>query len=122
MSPGFVVALHFRSVARWVRRPKIAAFIKDGYGERMVETIGLNGVKRVYVVSTTLVGMGLCCVVDRSEPSARRRRIQGRTPECAPVACSIFIDLVRGMSFQLLASSPHANPQNLQRISQEGNL
>ena len=90
--------------------------------ERMVETIGLNGLERVYMVSTTLVGMGLCWVVDRSEPSARRRRIQGRTPECAPVACSIFIDLVRGMSFQLLASTPHANPQNLQRISQEGNL
>ena len=117
------LVLSCRSVARWARRPKTAAFIKDGHGERIVETVGLSGVERVYVVSTTLVGMGSCCVVDRSEPSAqRRRRIQGRTHECAPLACSINIDLVRGMSFQLLASNPHANPQNLQRISQEGNL
>ena len=77
----------------------------------------------MYVISITPVGMGPCCIVDRSEPSAqRRRRIQGRTPECAPLACWINIDVVRGMSFQLLASNPHTNPQNLQRISQEGNL
>ena len=63
----------------------------------MVETIGLSGVERVYVVSTTLVCMGPCCVVDRSEPSAqRRRRIQGRTPECAPLACSKNINLCAG--------------------------
>ena len=79
----------------------------------MVETIGLSGVERVDVVSTTPVGMGACCIVDKSEPSAQcRRRIQGRTPESAPLACWINIDLVRGMSFQLLTSSEDIPPSN----------
>ena len=72
MSPGFVVVLYFRSVARWVRQSKTAASIKDGYGEIMVETIGLSCVERVYVVSTTPFGMSPYRIVDRSEPSAQR--------------------------------------------------
>ena len=113
MSTGFVVALYFRSVARWVRLPE----------NRSNHQGWLRREERVCVISTTPVGMGPCCIVDRSEPSAqRRRRIQGRTPESAPLACSINIDLVRGIPFQLLASIPNTNRQSLQRVSQEGNL
>ena len=47
--------------------------------ERMVETIGLSVVERVCVVSTTLVGVGACCIVDKGEPPAQRRPTHTRS-------------------------------------------
>ena len=66
--------------------------------------------ERVYVISITPVGMGPCCIVDKSESAQRRRRTQGRTPECAPLACSINIDLVCGMPFPVVGFKPTRKP------------